>query len=99
MNTDTVKTYKDIEIIQNIDMPMRGRSVVVQNVNVQTGTDLDSVVTLIRQYGGVQNFIRAIYSYVIQQNRGNLNQAADTLMIQRQTLSEYRKKYLLSDGK
>lgn len=92
---------EDLSIFQQVDIPTcrKKQTVVIQNVTVESGMDFDRVVTLVRQYGGVQEFIKALYCWVIQQNRGNLNQAADTLMIPRQTLSEFRKKYLLSDDR
>lgn len=89
----------DVKILQNADIPVshRRNTTVIQNVNIQSGTGFDSVIQMIQLYGGVQNFVKALYSHAIQKSGGNLNQAAEMLRIPRQTLSEYRKKYLLSD--
>lgn len=93
----------DLKILQNLDIQLpanqKKNTVIVQNISINKENrdfDFDSIIILIRRYGGVQGFIKAIYAYAIQQNKGNLARAADDLMIPRQTLSEYRKKYLLS---
>jgi len=94
--TDLEEYGLDVKVLQNIDAT-KGKAIYIQNITVQAGNEFDNIIAMIRQYGGVQNFIKAVYAYAIQQSHGNLSKAADLLKIPRQTLSEFRKKYLLSN--
>jgi DNA-binding NtrC family response regulator len=86
----------DIKALQKIDATpsMKGKSIYIQYITVNAGNEFDNIIAMIRQYGGVQKFIKALYLYVIERHDGNLAKAADDLRIPRQTLSEFRKRLL-----
>jgi len=99
--TDIKDLGLDVKVLQNIEAnpATRGKAIYIQNIRVNAGNEFDNIVAMVNQYGGLRNFIRALYLYVIDRHDGNLSRAADILGIPRQTLSEFRKRLLSHDGR
>lgn len=98
-----IPTYTDVKdlglnmkVLQQINTP--NKSICIQNITVNAGNEFDNIIVMINHYGGLRNFIKALYCYAIEQNNGHLTKASKMLKIPRQTLSQFRQKYLLSGG-
>lgn len=95
------KLNREVKILQNLDVSVpsnqKRNTTIIQNMNVsipEKTMNFDSVIRMIREYGGVQNFITALYCYAIESHDGNVSMAARHLGIDRRTLNGYRNKQI-----